>query len=131
MFNTLEVILLKKCILCGKEKEVELFAKNGKYYRQYCKACEAEKQRQRVLESVHYVQTKKEKCAICGYDKCLSALEFHHIDPKEKSFNIMQFAGKRSFTKNTKDHLDKEMSKCIVVCANCHREIHNNIIKIQ
>lgn len=62
------------------------------------------------------------KCCICGYNKCLQALEFHHIDPSQKDFTISQ---------NTNMGFEKaiqEIKKCILVCANCHREIHAGLI---
>ena len=63
-----------------------------------------------------------EKCQCCGYDKCITALEFHHLNPKEKDF---------SFGTNTNRNwydTQKELQKCILVCANCHREIHQGLI---
>jgi hypothetical protein len=56
-------------------------------------------------------------CSKCGYNKCMDALEFHHIDPKKKEFNLQSC--KLSITR-----LQREAKKCILVCANCHREIH-------
>lgn len=63
---------------------------------------------------------KGEKCSICGYNKCLRALEFHHPNPKEKEFQI---------TQNVKDFekLKEEAEKCILVCSNCHAEIHEQL----
>lgn len=71
------------------------------------------------------VEYKGGKCEICGYDKCITALEFHHLNPEEKEFGI----GNNdilSFEKNK-----KEVDKCILVCSNCHREIHykENLLK--
>jgi len=58
-------------------------------------------------------------CAICGYKKCAEALEFHHKENKE--FNIsLATAGNRSIEK-----IKEEIDKCIILCANCHRELHN------
>jgi predicted HNH restriction endonuclease len=62
----------------------------------------------------------------CGYSKCESALEFHHLNPNEKDFNISSIRQLSNFTEKIKNELDK----CILVCSNCHREIHSNIIKI-
>lgn len=62
-------------------------------------------------------------CQCCGYSRCMGALEFHHLDPKKKDFGIA--AVTRSW-ENIKDELDK----CILVCANCHREIHAGIIDV-
>lgn len=62
-------------------------------------------------------------CKFCGYSKCVEALEFHHLDPLEKDFTI---SGKSwSF-----ERLKKEVDKCILVCGNCHTEIHAGILKI-
>lgn len=72
---------------------------------------------------VKMVEYKGGKCQICGYDKCIEALDFHHINPKEKDFSIS--GGTRSF-----ETLKPELDKCILVCANCHREIHAGLIKI-
>ena len=65
------------------------------------------------------IEYKGGKCSKCGYNKCVNALEFHHIDPSKKDFGIGNNGHTRSWNK-TKIELDK----CIIVCANCHREIH-------
>jgi hypothetical protein len=57
-------------------------------------------------------------CFICGYRSCSAALDFHHIDPTQKEFGITR----QSI--NDTEVLKKEIEKCIVVCANCHNEIH-------
>lgn len=60
------------------------------------------------------------KCIICGYNKCLWALEFHHRNPEEKeSGGPYALAPWRSFEKNK-----EELDKCDLVCCRCHREIH-------
>lgn len=69
------------------------------------------------------VQYKGGKCQICGYNRCISALDFHHLNPEEKDFHIS--GGTKSFEK-----LKTEVDKCILVCSNCHREIHAGIIKV-
>ena len=66
------------------------------------------------------VEYKGGKCEICGYSKCIDALDFHHLNPEEKQFNLS--SAKVSFEK-----AKKEVDKCILVCANCHREIHYTI----
>ena len=55
-------------------------------------------------------------CAICGYNKCNAALDFHHSNPKDKKYHINQGMIAR------KDIID-ELNKCILLCSNCHREI--------
>lgn len=59
------------------------------------------------------------KCQCCGYDKCLDALEFHHLDENTKEHKPAYIIIRWSFEK-----AKKELDKCILVCANCHREIH-------
>lgn len=59
------------------------------------------------------------KCALCGYDKLPAGLEFHHIDPTQKSYGIA--------SKGTCHAIDKDLAevrKCLLICANCHREVH-------
>lgn len=63
------------------------------------------------------IEYKGEKCEKCSYDKCVAALEFHHLGPNEKDFTI---SGKSwSF-----ERLKKEVDKCILICSNCHKEIY-------
>lgn len=64
------------------------------------------------------VKYKGGKCEICGYDKCINALEFHHVDPSQKDFGIAN--GNAISLEKAK----REVDKCLMVCANCHREIH-------
>lgn len=67
-----------------------------------------------------------DQCCLCGYSKCLEALEFHHLIPVQKSFEI---AG--AIAGQCKKHFEEivnESKKCILVCSNCHREIHANKI---
>jgi len=71
------------------------------------------------------VDYKGEKCQCCGYDKYIGALEFHHIDPNEKDFSLSHRGYCYSW-----DKVKKELDKCILVCSNCHREIHAGIIKV-
>ena len=63
-----------------------------------------------------------DRCCLCGYNKCQSALELHHLNPKNKDFTISQ-------TSKQLETVIDEIKKCILVCANCHREIHAKIIK--
>ena len=65
------------------------------------------------------------KCRICGYNKCIAALEFHHKNPEMKKFNISKIAGKNYYS-----YADmQELTQVILVCANCHREIENGMHK--
>ncbi len=60
------------------------------------------------------------KCQCCGYATCYQALELHHIDPNEKEFSFGSvMSNPKKWTK-----IVEELRKCILVCSNCHREIH-------
>ena len=65
-------------------------------------------------------------CVICGYNKGQSGLALHHLDPKSKDFGLGAVrANIKSWNK-----IAEELKKCILVCHNCHSEIHENLIKI-
>lgn len=69
---------------------------------------------------------KGNKCIICGYDRCSEALDFHHTDPNKKDFSISD----NNISYNW-DIIKKELDKCILICSNCHREIHAGIRDFQ
>lgn len=85
-----------------------------------CKKCAAEavtlRRRRIKLKAVEYLGGK---CSVCGYNKCIDALEFHHKDPTQKDFGISQYGATHSWNK-----LKKELDKCVLLCSNCHRELH-------
>lgn len=60
-------------------------------------------------------------CIICGYDKCVGALDFHHLDPTQKDFGIS--------TGNTPSwgRMRAELAKCVLLCNRCHAEIHAGV----
>jgi len=78
-------------------------------------------QKNRWKRKAKAVEYKGGKCEVCGYNKCHDALEFHHLDPDEKDFGIG--CGSTYSWERTKSELDK----CIMLCANCHREEHFRI----
>lgn len=63
------------------------------------------------------------KCQACGYDRCVQALEFHHLDSAKKDFAVA------SSTKSWEE-IKREVDKCILLCANCHREVHCGMLKV-
>lgn len=75
------------------------------------------------------IEYKGGKCERCGYNKSIPAVyDFHHLDPNTKDFGLSYKGSTRSF-----DKLKIEVDKCILLCKNCHAEIHAAIdaIKIQ
>lgn len=74
----------------------------------------------RIKERAVYIMGGK--CQCCGYNKSIRALHFHHVDASTKKFSISS-----GVTRNWEDTL-YELRKCVLVCANCHMEIHDGLI---
>ena len=117
----MEKIIIKEC---KKHGLTEYVLRNDGRYR--CKKCSVEAvQRRREKLKLLAVEYKGGECEICGYKKCVNALEFHHIDPNEKEFGV----GENGYTRSI-EAIKKELDKCILVCSNCHREIHAGLIDV-
>lgn len=110
--------MTKICTYCKKTKPTSEFYKNGKGFHSGCKDCLSiyygERQRRIKRMCIEY---KGGKCSVCGYSKNAGALEFHHTEPNKKEFII-------SKKLTTIENLKPELDKCILVCRNCHAEIH-------
>ena len=87
--------------------------------RAYLKQAVAKRRKALRKKAVEYAGGR---CELCGYDRCVEALDFHHRDPSTKSFGISQKGITRSWEK-----IQKEIDKCALICANCHREVHAGI----
>lgn len=108
----------RECLGCHTLKPVSDY-QVGKRLRPYCPTCENKRilsySRQLKLKAVHYLGGK---CSICGYCKSMRSLTFHHKDPSQKDFSI----GKH---KNLQwETVRLELDKCLLLCANCHGELH-------
>jgi len=99
---------------------------NGNASSKYrCNKCQAERvkkvveqKRQQAYE--HYGSS----CVICGYNKCSHALEWHHLEPSAK-----EITPAKVFSRSWK-RIKEELDKCVLLCANCHREVHAGLITI-
>ena len=60
------------------------------------------------------------ECSRCGYKENIAALDFHHLNPEEKSFQL----DARHLSNTHMEKIMEEAKKCVLLCANCHREIH-------
>ena len=78
------------------------------------------KHRQIILSYLQEIKLKT-GCTICGYKVCAGALDFHHIDSSLKDMNI----GNMIANTWSLDIIQQEISKCIVLCCRCHRELHD------
>lgn len=106
--------------VCQKHGETLYKLDNPKVEKYRCCKCSTEAvQRRRLKVKKLCIEYKGGKCQQCGYDKCDAALEFHHMDPTQKDFGIASRGHTRSF-----ERIKIELDKCIMLCANCHREEH-------
>lgn len=124
---------MKRCFKCKLEKEENEFVKN----QNRCKSCNSEyvmnhykkcpRYKTDIIERANSLKKRtitmitkfKENygCALCAEnDPC--CLEFHHLDPKTKLFEIS------GTSKRSVESYRKEMIKCEIVCTNCHKKIH-------
>ena len=65
-------------------------------------------------------------CTICGFNLYIGALEFHHIDPSKKDFEVSSFYKKPLVDEKVRAELDK----CVLLCSNCHRMYHAGLINL-
>jgi transposase-like protein len=91
-----------------------------------CRLCNRESviRRRRALKAL-LVREAGGCCALCGYDRYVGALHFHHLDPLAKSFTI---AG-RGLTQSLAAVRD-EAAKCVLLCGNCHAEVEGGVATI-
>jgi transposase len=89
-----------RCVLCSQERVAE--------------------RRRRVKRIL--VEEAGGGCAECGYGVCCAALQFHHLDPRTKSFSLAHEGVTRSL-----DRAREEARKCILLCANCHAEVEAGV----
>lgn len=105
--------------------ENEVVGRKGKLYCSLRCKNKAMVLRARRRLKARAVEHKGGKCEYCGYDRCIWVLEFHHLDPDKKDMSISRDGNTQGWEK-----IKRELEKCILVCANCHREIHCGLLKV-
>ena len=111
------------CIICHKT----LTGLQKKYCSGKCKAkshtgnCYANQQNRGKKRKLELINQMGGGCSNCGYNKNHAALDFHHIDESAKTFQL----DIRSLSNRTMSKIKDEANKCILLCANCHREHHH------
>jgi len=134
--------MTKVCTKCKIEKDITEFycdKRNKNGFCPQCKKCTLEfhfiqyhkypqkhrdarsksDRKYRLHQKQQAVDYKGGKCQVCGYNKYLGALEFHHINPEEKQHGI------GVLMRHQWGEIKSELDKCILVCSNCHKEIHH------
>ncbi len=116
---------MKNCSTCSV-----ILTSNNAYYKDkaktkfqcYCKSCLHEKQKQRWIKRKNEaIQYKGGKCQDCNILYPYPVMEFHHLDPNEKDFdwNDLRYYGSKELIQN-------ELDKCVLLCSNCHRMRHHS-----
>lgn len=112
----------KVCKKCTIAKSRENQRKNHEYRKQYCREYHKKNRERRVEGDRIYksqIDALKTPCCKCG-DARLYVIDFHHVDPGEKSFNINRKKAKSDFS-----IIENEVKKCVCLCRNCHMEFHH------
>ena len=115
------------CTQCKEDKDSSLFykknTKSGDY--SHCKECHKAKMLVRTQTQAEFIYSIVGNCcSVCGYDVCDAALELHHVDPNQKEFNLSK---SRSYSK---EKILAEIKKCVLLCSNCHREVHAGLLNL-
>ena len=124
-------MITKVCTKCKRELPLTSFySRGGGRYRSECKECHCTYVKEKYQERKGKVNEFKsqEGCQKCG-DKRSYVLDYHHIDPQTKEATIARITSNN----NKMNDIQKEIEKCVILCANCHREYHyfkNNLNKI-
>ena len=110
--------------VCATHGETEFVLEGRGYYR--CKRC----RQQRVIDwrrraRLKLVAEAGGACVVCGYDRYIGALHFHHVDPSEKEFAVSG----RGFTRSIQK-MREEAAKCVLLCSNCHAEVEAGLANL-
>ena len=119
------------CRKCGEEKAVAHFARPTSHYCNECKAKIKENTKRKsppVCKNPNkkYIKESKTPCVVCGWFGHLSAIDYHHVHPAEKSFALSS-----ALVSYSREKVDIELAKCVCLCANCHRGVHSGDLKLE
>lgn len=115
--------MISNCPVCHAE-----FNANGN--RRYCTIMCYKKNQARIIKEAMITRAAefaawktKNGCSRCGYSKCAGAIDLHH--PEHDPIRSLTLGHRFGSKKNL-----EELSKCILLCANCHREVHHEERKL-
>jgi len=110
--------------VCPRHGEVQFGRRADGVWR--CLRCRSEavaERRRRVKRLL--VEEAGGRCQLCGYDRCIAALQFHHLDPTTKRFSLAHLGASRSLARSR-----AEARKCALLCANCHAEVEAGVTSL-
>ena len=123
----------KQCSNCKQLKPLSEFDHLGRIYRSHCKECgrgyirehyhnnkdyyleKNRRKRERLQQLLHELKSKP--CADCGQVFPYYVMDFDHLDGEQKTSEVNRLIRSLSLSK-----IQREIAKCEVVCANCHRK---------
>lgn len=116
--------LMAVTMTCAHHGDTEFFLEGRGYYR--CKRCRSERvaNRRRKVKAILAGEAGG-SCQLCGYDRYLGALEFHHVDPSQKRMGLSYKGAALAL-----ETLRAEAKKCMLLCANCHAEVEGGIASV-
>jgi hypothetical protein len=109
---------------CDRHGELPFLKDARGTYR--CPRCGGERvaERRRRIKDI-LVAEAGGACRLCGYDRCVRALEFHHVDRATKEFGVALRGVSRSL-----DRARSEARKCVLLCSNCHMEVEAGVARL-
>ena len=110
----------KECLKCGRIYFYTRSNRKGSTAT-YCSRCYATETKSKLKAKA--VDYKGGCCVLCGYNRHNVALDFHHLDKSIKTYSISNKIRSRSW-----EEIKRELDKCVLLCANCHREVENNLV---
>jgi hypothetical protein len=112
---------MRNCPNCDSNKdEGDFYQRKDGRYQGFCKACLLKTQQDRLkARKLTAVLLLGGACNHCGYARNLACLDFHHVDPKQKEYSWQKMV------KRPWNEVIRELKKCMLLCKNCHGEVHN------
>lgn len=114
----------RRILTCEHHGKTEFWLEGRGIYR--CLRCRSEavsRRRRKVKDIV--VEEAGGCCQLCGYDRCVGALHFHHLEADEKIFGL----GERGYTRSLAI-VRAEAAKCVLLCSNCHAEVEARLFSV-
>lgn len=110
-------VVHRECRVHGISPHVH---RGGRYRCRRCASDSVTRYRQNVKQTL--VREAGGRCVICGYSRCVAALQFHHVDPATKRFSLSLKGVARAL-----EVVRAEAAKCVLLCANCHAEVESGV----
>jgi transposase-like protein len=96
---------------------------SGRYRCAKCNSESVAERRRRVKDIL--VREAGGSCRLCGFDRYIGALHFHHLDPGRKVFSVSREGVTRSLERTR-----EEVRKCVLLCANCHAMVEAGLLQL-